>query len=60
MLGAELDPTSSAAHPAASMPLQLRVQAQRAELHDAKLRAQQATGIAAARQRELESLHSQV
>ena len=60
VLGAELESASASAHPTTSMPLQLRVQAQKAELHDAKLRAQQATGVAAARQRELESLHSQL
>ena len=43
----------------AEVPLQLRVQAQAAELQDARLRAQQSAGVAAARQRELESLQQQ-
>jgi hypothetical protein len=42
------------------MPLQVRVQAQQAELQDARMRAQQSAGVAAARQREMESLQQQV
>ena len=44
----------------AELPLQLRVQAQQAELHDARQRAQQSAGVAAARQREMESLQQQM
>lgn len=43
----------------AEVPLQLRVQAQQAELQDARLRAQQSAGVAAARQRELEACQQQ-
>ena len=42
------------------VPLQLRVQAQQAELNDAKMRAQQSAGVAQARQREMEALQQQV
>lgn len=36
------------------MPLPLRLQAQQAELHDARMQAQQAAGVSAARHREME------
>lgn len=45
---------------AAEVPLQLRVQAMQAELQDARMRAQQCAGMAAARQSEVEASQRQV
>ena len=52
--------TNSESVGGAELSLQVRVQAQQAELQDARLRAQQSAGVAAARQREMESLQKQV